>query len=132
VRTCGRPVRFVVRASCSIIVFGLSFVPVGLLGEPSWIGIIAAVVALFTIIEWFGRNRVSAKGGHGHGGHGHGGHGHGDAHGDHHDDLHHDEDHGHKKHEKKHHGDEHDEHSVPLLGTVITDESLKGTKKRGH
>ncbi len=50
-RTCGRPVRFVVRTTCALIIFGLAFVPVDLFGEPGWISIIAGVVTVFTIIE---------------------------------------------------------------------------------
>jgi hypothetical protein len=50
-RTCGRPVRFIVRASCAVIIFGLGFVPVDVFGEPGWIAVIAAVVTVFTVIE---------------------------------------------------------------------------------
>jgi low temperature requirement protein LtrA len=50
-RTCSRPVRFIVRSACGIIVFGLSFVPVDLFGEPGWIAVVAAVVTVFTIAE---------------------------------------------------------------------------------
>lgn len=121
VRTCSRSVRFAVRCGCGLIVFGLAWIPVSAFGEPGWIGVIAAVVSLFTVIEWVGRNRVGERKAHGHG-HG-GGHGHGHDEEHHHDDSHHDD-----SHDKHHHGE--DSHAVPLLGSVITDESLKGDKKK--
>lgn len=68
VRTCSRHMRFAVRVGCGVLIFALSFIPVALFGEPGWIALITSIVAVFTIVEWFGRNRK--KGSDEHGDHG--------------------------------------------------------------
>ena len=85
-RTFSRPVRFVIRTLCGLLVLGFSFIPESVLGEPGWILLIGCTVALFTIIEWIGRNKTGARLGH----------------------------HSVDDHENGH-NDNHDAHSVPLL-----------------